>query len=90
MIRLAVCLGILFSAPAMLAQRPGAPSLNQAEQAEAKSQKDMPPPLSQRGPIDVVKLQRANPATVATSYAPASGLRDENPLDLASSPRNGV
>jgi hypothetical protein len=57
-IRLAVCLGILFSAPAMLAQRPGAPSLNQAEQAEAKSQKDMPPPLSQRGAIDVVKLQR--------------------------------
>jgi hypothetical protein len=57
-IRLTVCLGILFCAPAMLAQRPGAPSLNQAEQADAKSQRDMPPPLNQRGPIDVVKLKR--------------------------------
>ncbi len=58
MIRLTVCLGILFCASPMLAQRPGAPSLNQGEQAEAKSQRDLPPPLNQRVPIDVVKLKR--------------------------------
>jgi hypothetical protein len=72
-IRLAVSLGILFCAPAMLAQRPGAPSLNQAEQAEAKSQKDMPPPLNQRGPVDVVKLKRdaEELASLAQSLPPA-------------------
>lgn len=57
MIRSIVWLGILLCAPAMFAQRPGAPSLNQADQAEAKSQRDMPPPLNQRASIDPAKLK---------------------------------
>lgn len=57
MIRSMVWLAILFCTPAMFAQRPGAPSLDQAAQAEAKSQKDMPPPLNQRATIDPVKLK---------------------------------
>ncbi|MGA8213040.1 MAG: hypothetical protein WB799_05575 [Candidatus Sulfotelmatobacter sp.] len=57
MIRLIVWLGILFCASALFAQRPGSPSLRQADQAEAQSQKDMPPPLNQRAPIDFAKLR---------------------------------
>jgi hypothetical protein len=58
MIRYVVCLGILFCTTSTFAQRPGAPSLDQAAQAEAKSQRDMPPPLNQRPTIDPVKLKR--------------------------------
>jgi hypothetical protein len=57
-IRSVVWLGILFYAAAVLAQsRPGPPSLRQADQAEAQSQKDMPPPLNQRATIDPAKLR---------------------------------
>ncbi len=42
----------------MFAQRPGVPSLDQGAQAEAKSQRDMPPPLNQRPTVDVTKLKR--------------------------------
>jgi hypothetical protein len=58
MIRLVVWLGILFWASTLFAQRPGSPSLRQADQAEAQSQKDMPPPLYQRATVDPAKLRR--------------------------------
>jgi hypothetical protein len=72
MIRHIVCLGILFCTPATVAQRPGAPSLDQAAQAEAKSQRDMPPPMNQRATIDPAKLKRDADelATLAQSVPP--------------------
>jgi len=57
-IRLIVCLGILFCAPALFAQsRPIPPGIRQADQADAQSQRDMPPPLNQRATIDPAKLR---------------------------------
>jgi hypothetical protein len=57
MIRLVVPLGILFCATALFAQRPGSPSLRQADQAEAQSQRDLPPPTNQRATVDPAKLK---------------------------------
>jgi len=56
-IRLVVCLGILFYLPALFAQQPVQPGIRQADQAEAQNQRDIPPPLNQRGTIDLSKLK---------------------------------
>jgi len=57
-IRFIVCLGILICAPAPFAQsRPIPPGIRQADQVDAQSQKDMPPPLNQRATIDPAKLR---------------------------------
>lgn len=40
-----------------LPQKPLAPSMQQAGQAEAKSQREMPPPLEQRTEVDTKKLK---------------------------------
>lgn len=59
MIRLIVWLGILFCAPALLAQAlPVSPGVHQADQAEAQNQKGIPPPLNQHPVIDQAKLRR--------------------------------
>jgi hypothetical protein len=58
-IRLIVCLGILFCTPAPFAQsRPILPGIRQADQADAQSQRDMPPPPNQRATIDPAKVRR--------------------------------
>jgi len=58
-IRLIVCLGILFCAPASFAQsRPIPPGIRQADQADTQSQRDMPPPVNQRATVDPAKLRR--------------------------------
>jgi hypothetical protein len=57
-IRLIICLGILFCIPTLFAQsRPVPPGIRQADQADAQSQKDMPPPLNQRATVDPAKLR---------------------------------
>jgi len=57
-IRSAVLFGILFSVPTLSAQsRPIPPGVRQADQADAQSQKEMPPPLNQRASIYPAKLK---------------------------------
>lgn len=59
MIRLIVCLGILFCALGLFAQsRPIPPGIRQADQTDMQSQKDMPPPLNQRATVDPAKLRQ--------------------------------
>ena len=58
MIRSMVLFGILFCIPTLFAQsRPVPPGIRQADQADAQSQRDMPPPLNQRASIDPAKLR---------------------------------
>jgi hypothetical protein len=73
MIRSMLLIGIVFSAMTVLAQRPGPPSLSDARQAEAQSQKDMPPPLYQKSNVDPAKLKRdaSELASLADSIPPA-------------------
>jgi len=53
-----VLFGILFCIPTLFAQsRPVPPGIRQADQADAQSQRDMPPPLNQRASIDPAKLR---------------------------------
>lgn len=56
--RLIILLVILLSASTVLAQgRPIPPGVRQADQAEAQSQKDIPPPTNQKTSIDPSKLK---------------------------------
>ena len=58
MIRPILCLGILFCASALFAQRPIPPGVRQADQAETQSQKNIPPPLNQRPAADLAKIKQ--------------------------------
>src|SRR5580693_1533357 len=58
MIRSTVCLGILFCAPALFAQsRPIPPGIRQADQVDAQSQRNLPPPSNERTTVDLAKLK---------------------------------
>ena len=60
MIRIIVWLGMALCAPTLFAQgRPIPPGVRQADQAEAQSQKNMPPPLNQRTTVDPAKLKQS-------------------------------
>jgi len=48
-----------------LGQKPLPPSVRQADQAEENAQRNIPPPLYQRSPMDLVKL-RKDAAELAT------------------------
>jgi len=86
MIRLIPLLGIVLCTVTAPAQRPGAPSLSEARQAEAQSQKDMPPPLYQKATVDPAKLKReaTELASLADSVPPAidAATRGVLPKDL--------
>lgn len=47
-----------FAASLTLVQRPVPPGIRQADQTETQSQRDMPPPLNQRRPVDLERLKR--------------------------------
>lgn len=51
-----VCI-VLWSSPGY-GQKPGNPGLRQADQAEAQSQRNIPPPLTQHPTLDLGKLKR--------------------------------
>ncbi len=73
MIRLTILAAVLSCATTLLAQgRPAPPSLSQANQAEAQSQRDMPPPAFQRGAINLDKLKHdaSELASLADSVPP--------------------
>jgi hypothetical protein len=58
MIRSTVCLGILFCAPALFGQsRPIPPGIRQADQVDAQSQRNLPPPSNERTTVDLAKLK---------------------------------
>ena len=54
----ALLLGLLFSPSILTAQsgRPIPPGVRQADQAEAQTEKNIPPPTTQRAHLDVAKL----------------------------------
>jgi hypothetical protein len=52
-----VLLFMLFVASSARAQRPRPPGQQQADQAEAQAQQNIPPPLTSRAAIDSVKLK---------------------------------
>ena len=63
---------VLLSSAASAQGRPGPPGLRQAEQTEAQSERNIPPPLSRRPAMDLakIKLEAQELAALAQSVPP--------------------